>query len=268
MLTPDSLLVIYFLLGLFAGVLAGLLGVGGGLVIVPVLIILFQYTGINTEYIAHTAIASSLVTIIPTSLSSIRAHHNKQSVLWSIAKKLSIGSIFGAFFGVYLAQFISTQILTQIVGGFAIVVSLYLFNKTQVKKIFKKFNLKIWIFSGSIIGSISTLVGIGGGSMTVPLLLSQGVHIKRAIGTSAACGLPIAIVGSLAFFYFGTFGAMGVKDTVDKIPYLHWPAIFAISAGTVLAAPLGARIAHHLPVTTLKKIFASLLLIIGVQLIF
>lgn len=255
----DALLISYLVLGSIAGILAGLMGIGGGLVIVPTLIILFTTADINPDYIAHTAVGTSLTTIIPTSISSLIAHQKKGAIQWGIVKRLTIGLLFGAVFGAWLADKIPTDGLTQIIGVFAILVGIYMLTKVTVKTGLKPFDTFSWKFSGGIIGTISSIVGIGGGSMTVPLLLAQKVDMRKAIATSAACGLPIAIAGSLGFFYFS------YQETNS---YIHWPATLTISIASILSAPIGAMLAHSLPVSTLKRIFAVLLLIVGAKLLF
>ena len=265
---PDPLfLIAYALLGMFAGVLAGLLGVGGGLVIVPALIWLFTSQGFDYSVIAHAAVGSSLATIIATAISSAWAHHRHAAVIWDNVKKLSFGLFVGALAGAWIADKMDTRLLQLVFGIFAILVSIQLFFSARAaqlsvssKELPGVMGLNI---AGFIIGTVSGVVGIGGGSMTVPYLTWHNIHIRKAVATSSACGLPIAVAGFIGFMLTGW---ASVEMPAYSSGFIYWPAVIAVSIFSVLLAPLGARLAHRLPVGTLKRIFALLLFVVGMKL--
>jgi len=253
----------YSLLGMLAGVLAGLLGVGGGLLIVPVLIGLFSAQGFAYSLLVHAAIGSSLATIIATAVSSTWAHHRHAAVSWIIVRQLAPGLFVGAFIGAWLADLMDTKMLQTVFGVFAIVVSFQLFFRAKTmseKNLPGKLGMKL---TGTLIGTVSGIVGIGGGSMTVPFLTWHNQSIRKAVATSSACGLPIAIAGFVGFVIAG-WSAENMP--VYSSGYIYWPAVIAVSAFSVLFAPLGAHFAHRLPVAQLKQIFAVVLFLVGLKL--
>lgn len=248
---------IYLATGAFAGVLAGLLGVGGGLVIVPILALSFATQGIAHEVQMHLAVGTSLATIIFTSLSSVYAHHQRGAVAWPVFWTITPGIIIGALAGAWLARAIPTLSLRTLFGLFELLVAVQM--ALGLKPAAHR-GLPAWFGisgAGIVIGAVSALVGIGGGTLSVPFLLWCNVTIQRAIATSAAIGLPIALAGTIGFVISG-WGH-------DKLPawssgYLYWPALLGIVTASVLFAPLGARLTHALPALMLKRLFALLLL--------
>lgn len=257
-------LLIYLLAGAFVGVIAGLFGVGGGLIIVPILSIVFAQLGFFEGHVIHLAIGSSLATIIFTSLSSIRAHHQHQAVRWDIVKLLLPGLLIGTFgMGLMVKHFSSTS-LTWAFGLFEWAAAIKMWFSTQPKQ---SRQLPGWTgnsIAGVVIGSVSAVMGIGGGTLSVPYLVWCSVAVKQAVGTASALGLPIAIGGALGFLLSGW--------SQEQLPeyatgYLYWPAIGGIVAASVFTAPLGAKLAHWLAPEKLKKGFAILLAILGTHMI-
>lgn len=252
-------------LGAFAGVLAGLFGVGGGLVIVPVLVWLFLAAGMNPAVIMHLAIGTSLATIVFTSISSVHAHHRRGAVQWHAFVQLSPGIVFGAWLGAVIADSLPSTNLRLIFGVFELLVA------TQMG-----FGLKVsphrtlpgrpgMALAGGVIGTISAIVGIGGGTMTVPFLQWCNVEMRKAVATSAACGLPIAVAGALGFVASG-WNEVGLPPMSSG--YLYWPALGGIVVASMLFAPLGARLAHALPAAQLKRYFALFLAFLGIKMLF
>ena len=258
-------LAVYGLLGAVAGILAGLLGVGGGLIIVPVLAWMFHTQGFDPAITMHLALGTSLATIVVTSISSARAHHQRGSVLWKIFSRMSPGIVAGALLGAWIADRVSTLWLQRLFGVFVVLVGVQLLrNKTAAahKNLPAATSVSC---AGGVIGLLSAMTGIGGGSLTTPYLLWHRVLTVQAVGTSSACGLPIAVSGA--------FGYLWVGWTVPNLPgyatgYLYWPAIIPIIAVSYFMAPVGARLAHQLPVVVLKRIFAALLLVIGMRMLY
>ncbi|MBL4607176.1 MAG: sulfite exporter TauE/SafE family protein [Pseudomonadales bacterium] len=254
----------YILLGSVAGTLAGLLGVGGGLVIVPVLVYLFQQQGFAPEVLTHMAVGTSLATIVMTSISSIRTHHAHGAVQWSVFKQLVVGIVIGSLLGAVLADFIQGPWLQLLIGIFALVVAAQMGFGLKSQALRPLPGVKGMFISGGVIGSISALFGIGGGSVTVPLLTRFSVPAQQAVATSAACGLPIAVAGSVGFMATG-WGQTQLPAL--SIGYIYLPAFLGIVLSSTLFAIFGARLAHQVSANTLKKIFALLLFVIGLRLV-
>ncbi|MCL6270389.1 sulfite exporter TauE/SafE family protein [Sansalvadorimonas sp. 2012CJ34-2] len=256
----------YLLTGSVAGTLAGLFGVGGGLIIVPALVFAFPLQGINPEVVTHLAVGTSLATIVPTSVSSTLSHHRNKAVVWSIFPMLMAGIVLGAWLGVMTAISISGGALQVLIGTGAILIGLrMLLVKTQESSApHGDFNQKLLGSGGVLIGYASSIFGIGGGTMTVPFLSKLGVRMQHAVGTSAACGLPIAVTGALANVILGS--------DIEGLPaystgLVYWPAFLGIVLMSVPFARVGAKLAHSLPALTLKRLFACLLFAVGLNFI-
>jgi uncharacterized membrane protein YfcA len=256
---------VFLALGAVAGTMAGLLGIGGGLIIVPVLLWMFQYQGMEPSVVVHLAVGTSLASIIFTSVASIMAHNRRGAVHWRVVAMLAPGVAVGAWMGALIADLLPSVWLQRVFGCFAIIVGLQMASGLQVRAQRAMPGKGEMLAAGGVIGVISAVVGIGGGSMTVPYLYWNSVNIRNAVATSAACGLPIALAGGLGFLIAGwseqalPAGATG---------YLYWPALPGIVLASVLFAPIGAHLAHTLPIVMLKRIFALLLLAIGGKLLF
>lgn len=254
----------YLLVGVLAGLLAGMLGVGGGLVIVPVLVYLFTLQGFDSAVIVHLAIGTSLGTIVLTSLSSIRAHHQRGAVLWPLVARLTPGIIIGAWLGAAVAHLLPSATLRTLFGVFELMVAVQMALELSTSPHRQLPGRLGTATAGVAIGSVSAIVGIGGGTLTVPFLTWCNVEMRRAVATSAACGLPIALAGAVAYAVTGWNQA---ALPVASSGYLHWPALLGIAVTSVMLAPLGARLAHSLPVRTLKRFFALLLAVLGLRML-
>ena len=251
-------------LGAAAGTIAGLLGVGGGIIVVPGLAFLLPLDTIPPERVMQIAVGTSLATIVATSLSSIRAHHRRQAVRWPIVARLTPGIVLGAALGALIADILPTRALAIVFGVFLILVSIRLALPGQPaphRQLPGAPGLAVW---GTGIGALSSLLGIGGGTMTVPLLTWCNVPLRQAVGTSAAGGLPIALAGAVSF-------ALAGWDTVGlpagATGYVYWAALLALAPATVLFAPVGARLAHTVPTHLLRQAFAVFVLIVGVRML-
>jgi len=264
---PEPLLIeltIYLITGAVVGVAAGLLGIGGGLLIVPVLSSVFLYF-LNTPEVVHLAIGTSLATIVVTSFSSVRAHHQHGAVRWDAFRLLMLGVLFGAFIGGWSSQFVASNILGQIFGFLELLIAL---NMLLALKPNPSRQLPGYVgnsVAGTVIGSISSLVGVGGGTLTTPYLLWNNISMHQAIATSTAVSLPVAIAGTIGFFIAGL--------DAEHLPpyasgYIYWPAFFGIVLASYFTAPIGARLAHKLPVKTLKRGFAVFLIILAIKMLF
>jgi uncharacterized membrane protein YfcA len=251
---------LYILTGAFAGLAAGLFGVGGGLIIVPVLYYIFSTQGYDQQHLMHIAVATSLATIVFTSISSTLAHHKKQAVIWSLVFLLSPGIIIGAWFGGIFATELDNKTLTSIFAIFELLIAINLLLKKQATQHETNIKKIVATTGGFIIGFISTIVGIAGGTMTVPFLHWFNISMHKAVATSAACGFPIALIGTLSYVYTGW--GLQLNNTLS-IGYLHLYALFFIASSSFIFAPLGAKLAHTISEKTLRLSFSLLLLILS-----
>lgn len=256
----------YIGLGIVAGFFAGLLGVGGGLIIVPILILIFQSNNFIQDSIVHMAIGTSLATIIFTSLSSIYAHHFKHNaVRWDIVKQLTPGIIIGALSGAILADFISAKNLQYFFGFFELAVAAQMAFNIKASAARKLPAYKGMFTAGSSIGGISSIVGIGGGTLTVPFLTWCNVKMQHAVATSSACGLPIAVAGCIGFVLTG-WNEVTLPEY--SLGYIYWPAFLSIVLSSILTAPVGAWFAHRLSAAKLKRFFSLVLFFLGIKMLF
>lgn len=259
-----QIVTIYVLVGAAAGTIAGLLGVGGGFIIVPALIFLFHNQGFTPDLAAHLAIGTSLATIVPTSLSSLLAHHRRRAVQWPIFRLLAPGIIVGALVGSTVANMLPGKILHAVFGLFALIAAAQMvLNRSPAPHCRLPGRLGM-VGAGSFIGAVSGITGIGGGSLTVPFLLWCNVEVRQAVATSAACGFPIAVSGTLGFMANGWHDSGLPAWSTGQV---YWPAVLAIAAASVLFAQFGARLAHLLPVKLLKRFFAVFLIVMSVKLL-
>ncbi|MBI2381730.1 MAG: sulfite exporter TauE/SafE family protein [Gammaproteobacteria bacterium] len=252
------------LTGACSGVMAGLLGVGGGLIIVPALVAILPALGVPAEHLMHAAVASSLATILLTSLSSVRAHHGHGAVLWPVFWRLAPGIALGAALGAQLADALPSAGLKQVFGVFALVVAAQMALGLQAKARHALPGTLATTVIGLLMGGISGIVGIGGGSLVVPFLSGCSVPMPKAVGTSSACGLPIAAGGAAGAVLAG-WSAQGMP--AGSLGYVYAPALVVVGLVSVLTAPLGARWSHRLPVTVLKKVFAGFLALVGAKML-
>jgi uncharacterized membrane protein YfcA len=254
----------YIALGAFAGVLAGLLGVGGGIVIVPVLTLLFTAQHLPDNHIIHLAIGTSLASIIFTSLASFRAHHFRGAVNWEVFRSISPGVITGTLTGSWIAAKLPAHYLKGFFILFLYYVALQIFLNVRPSAKRQLPGGKGMFGAGSLIGGISSLVGIGGGVMSVPFLIWCNIELRCAIGTSAAIGFPIALAGGVGYALNGL-----AMETLPSwsLGFVYLPALAAISLASVSTAPLGVRLAHTLPVAHLRKFFALFIILMATKML-
>jgi uncharacterized membrane protein YfcA len=259
----------YLLLGAATGLFAGLFGVGGGLIIVPALVFIWTaaQSSVPADALMHVAIGTSLASIVPTSLASMWGHQRRGAILWAIWRRLAPGIVLGTLAGAWCAAQLHTTTLRYVFAIFMLTMSLQIaFGlMPRVSRGAGLLGRGLATIAGGVIGLVSALVGIGGGSLTTPFLLTRGIDIRNAIATSAACGLPIAIAGSIGYVSMGSAGGHVLPDGASG--YVYWPAMLAIGATSIITAPIGARLTHILPVATLKRLFALLLAAVAVQLL-
>jgi len=252
---------IFPFLGAITGVLAGLFGIGGGLVLVTALVWLLPLHGVPRDAVMHAALASSLASIVLTGLSSMRSHHKRGSVLWPTAGWLVPGMLIGAWCGSQLAIALPGLVLKWGVAGYCLLVGLQMmFSQIPATTVTTPAPRGPGLtLAGGGIGILSSLVGIGGGSLTVPLLIWRGATPVRAVGTSAACGAFVGLASATGYALEAPPGAL----PAHAIGYVYLPSAIGVAITSMLTAPLGARLAHALSGLALKRIFAVFMWVMG-----
>ncbi|MBB71204.1 MAG: hypothetical protein CMF50_02245 [Legionellales bacterium] len=257
-------LILYVLSGASVGFLAGLLGVGGGILVVPILVLLLPGVGVPPQHLMHVAVATSLAVIVGTSLSSIYAHNKRGGILWERVKQLLPGLILGAVIGASVVDLLPSDALRIFFGVFMFVMAFNItFDGSFIKMKDMPSTHKLWGY-GTFIATCATLLGVGGGSLTVPFLSSRKVPIRNAVATSAVCGFPIALVGSIGMIIAGS-NESGLPP--HTLGYIFLPAFIGIVIPSIFMAPLGAKIAHKLPTKILRMIFAVFLILVGADML-
>ena len=252
---------LYPLVGLLSGVLAGLLGIGGGLIIVPALLLILPLHGVSAAISMHVAVATSLATVILTALAASYSHHRRGAVQWPIVSRMAAGLALGAASGAWLADAMPVTLLRHCYGVFVLLVAAQMIMRSPVAKTRGMLGRTALAGAGLLIGHLSAIVGIGGGTLTVPLLRWRGLPLAQAVATSSACGLPIALGGSLGFVLLDN------DVSAYTAGYIHWPAALGIGLASVLAVPWGVRLAHGVSSLALIRIFSIFLVIVGVHLL-
>ncbi len=251
---------LYLLIGSFSGLLAGLLGISGGVFTVPCLFFLFRYLDFPSQYVMHMAIGTSLASMVFNALASTIAHARKKNVLWDLFKQLLPGIIIGSFIGGVTAEHLSTSILETI---FAVFISVLGFH--FIKPFFHADKKAVWPgkgllgIYGVVIAFLANILGIGGGTMTVPILLHHQIPERKAIATAAATGFVITFFGALSYM---AFGAEDVKVPL-AFGYLYLPAFLIVSFSSLFTVGYGADLTDRLSPLQLRRIFGSLLIIVG-----
>jgi len=256
--------VAYMALGALAGLLAGLFGIGGGIVVVPALVLAFNLQGINPEIVFYMAIATSLANIMFTSLSAIRIHQKKASIQWYLVKPIAVGMLIGSFVGVNTALTIPATYLQASFGAFAIFLSLRMMLSQSSDGTSKLPGVLGLGIAGVFIGWVSVLFGIGGGNLLVTWLSNRQLVMQKAVATASACGFAIAISGA------GSNAILGWGNPMlpaYSLGYIYLPALLGIVATSFIAASYGSVIAHRLSAKLLKRLFAWMLLLMGLRML-
>lgn len=260
-----SLLICLLALGALTGFCAGLFGIGGGGIMVPVLTVLFIAQGFPAEHLVHLALGTSMAAIVPTALASSLAHHRHRAVLWAVVINITPGILLGTFAATFVASYLSAAFLAIFFAGFMSLIAVQMvLNRKPAPA--RQLPGAVGLSSVGVgIGAISALVAIGGGTLTVPFLTWCNLRLQTAIGTSAAVGVPIALAGALGYLINGW--------PVENLPtltlgFIYWPAVVALASMSFITAPWGAKLAHRLPVATLKKLFACLLIGLSAQMLY
>lgn len=254
------------LTGLVGGVLAGLLGVGGGIVVVPVLEVVLSFLGVDPSVRMHVAVATSQATIIPTSISSSRAHFHRQAVDVSLVKRWSLFMFAGALLGVFVAGHVHGWVLSGVFAAVALLVAVKMILPLDDRPLAQEVpqSAASYILPGTI-GALSSMMGIGGGTLSVPImtLLNQPIH--RAVGTAALFGLVISIPATVGYMIAGSGNGL---LPVGSLGFVNLVGFAFIAPATILAAPWGVRIAHGLPRRRLSILFGVFLFVVSIRMFY
>ncbi|MGI9213793.1 MAG: sulfite exporter TauE/SafE family protein [Methylococcaceae bacterium] len=259
------LFIMYGLLGSMSGLLSGLFGIGGGIILVPLLYWGFGLQGFAKEQLMIMAVATSLATIVPTSLSSGRTHHRLGYVSWSFARQLAPAIMLGALCGASVVHVLPVALFKLLVAGFQITVAITLLaSKTHTSQSTPPSGDAWNHLAGWITGLLSSLVGIGGGTLSIPYMLYRGLTARQAVATSSVCGFPIALISSLVY---GVTGWNQPNLPEWNLGYIHLPAFLGVTLASVTTASIGAWLAHRLPTATLKRGLGLMVGIVGTKLL-
>ncbi|HUK05712.1 MAG TPA: sulfite exporter TauE/SafE family protein [Burkholderiales bacterium] len=255
---------IYLAIGLTVGFLAGLLGIGGGMVMVPMLVFVFSAKQFPPEHMMHLALATAMATIVFTSLSSVRAHHRHGAVDWRVARTMAPGIVAGALAASLVAGFVPTRPLAVFFALFMLYASLQMFFEIKPEATRQLPGTAGLFGVGAGIGALSSVLAAGGAFLSIPFLARCNVPLKRAIGTAAANGFPIAVAGTAGYVLNGLHAA-GLPE--GSLGFVYLPALAIIVTASMPTAPLGARLAHRLPVKRLRIVFALVLLALALRML-
>ena len=255
----------YPLLGAFAGFIAGLFGVGGGLTLVPILFMLFTAQNFPPEHVMHLALGTSMATIVFTSIASMRAHHAHGAVRWDIVRAMAPGLVLGTLGGSLLASSVPTRPLAMMFTVIVYYASLQMMLDFKPKPTRVLSGAAGLFAAGVLIGVVSSVVSAGGGFMSIPFMVWSNVAIHMAVGTSSALGLPIALAGTVGYVMSG-WGTQGLPTY--SLGNVYLPAFIGVVALSFLMAPVGARLAHKLPVKQLKRAFGGFLALLATKMLF
>ncbi|MFZ9297926.1 MAG: sulfite exporter TauE/SafE family protein [Hylemonella sp.] len=248
------------LMGAAGGFLAGLLGIGGGMIMVPFMTMILEGKGFSPDHVVKMAVATSLATICFTSLSSVRAHHKHGAVLWPVARTLAPGILIGSLIGAQIAAALPTRILSIVFALFVAYSATQLFVDRKPKPSRTLPGTGGMLGVGSLVGLLSSVVGAGGAFISVPFMTWCNIKIHQAVATSSALGFPIALAGTLGYIWAG-------RSLPDMPPgafgYLYLPGLLIIATMSMLTAPLGARTAHRMDIRPLKRVFALVLYVLA-----
>lgn len=256
---------LYLLLGTFSGILAGLFGIGGGIIIIPAFFYIFRYlVGVPEEVLSHTVLGTSLGVIIFSSLASTYAHHKKDAVFWNLIKVIAPSIFIGSALGALTASFIPSSTLQGLVALFLVAISIQMAFQFPPPSQNPRTKVIGPVIIGSGIGWFSGIFGIGGGVFSVPYFYHRGLEMTQAIGSSAACGIPIAISGAISYMLLGS--------EISSLPefslgYVYLPGAILVGIASIFSASVGVRAAHRIKQRKLRIAFALILMIMGLNLL-
>jgi uncharacterized membrane protein YfcA len=261
-------LIICLTAGGIGAILQGMVGIGTGIVVIPLLTFLLPKYGFSADLAVHIALTTSMAAIVISSISALISHQKRGNIQWALFKKMLCFSICGAFLGALVANAMPGQYLKMIFGTFMILLAIYMLLKKHIDDTIDthpRLPLKTIAMGGASIGFVGSIIGAGGSVLMVPFLHAQNLKMRYAVGTATLIGLPVTLVGSFTYI---VLGLRAIPLSATTIGYLHWPAFLAISAAGIVAAPFGAKLATVLPTKVLQKIFAACMIIVGIKMVF
>lgn len=259
-------LVIYFSVGIAAGLMSGLLGVGGGLVTVPGLLFAFQWENMNPAIAMHVALGTSLMTMVPITFRSLRSHMQHDHTFISIYKKMVPAIIAGVITGGIISRYLNSTVLKIIFGVFVLTMAAVLFFQNGEVVVHKKLPGRLgMLLAGGFVGVQSGMLGVGGGSFTVPFLTHRGVDIRVALIVSVTVAMTVATMGAIAYMLTG-LDVSGLPQW--STGFIYWPAFIGLAVGGVLMAPQGVRLSRHISKQKLKMFFVIFLIFVGVHMLY
>lgn len=262
-----SLLIICLIAGGLGAILQGMVGIGTGIIVIPLLTFLLPHYGIAPDSAIHIALATSMAAIVVNSISALISHHKRGNVQWYLFRRIVFFSIVGACSGALIASCISGRGLENIFGIFMLMTAVYMLLKKPVVDTMESLphiSLPKMATGGFSIGFVASIIGAGGGILMIPFLHAQKLKMRFAVGTSTLIGLPVAIIGCITYILVGL---TRMPHSAMTIGYLHWPAFLAISCAGMICAPLGARLATVVPATILQRVFAVCMTLVGLKML-
>ncbi len=255
-----SLIALYLLLGAAIGFLAGLLGIGGGMTIVPLLTLAFTHQGFAPAHVVHLALGTATATIVFTGISSTREHHRHGAVVWRVVAGMAPGMVVGALAGTQAVGIMSTAFLATFFGVFVAIAATQVLIDRKPRPTRQLPGAAGLFAVGGGIGLVSSMVGAGGAFLSVPFMAACNINLRKCVATSAALGLPIAVAGTIGYVLAGIRQS---ELPPYSVGFVYLPALLAIVAASVVVAPFGARAAHRWPVARLRKAFAVILYLLA-----
>lgn len=262
------LLIICAIAGAVGGLLQGMVGVGIGIIVIPLLTFMLPHYGVPSDLAIRVALATSMAAISISSLSAVIAHHRHENIRWNVIKKMVIFSMLGSGIGALLASYMPARALEIIFGLFMFYTAFRMMIKkkdgaTEIQQ--ASLSLPIMAGGGLLIGITASIVGIGGGLFMVPFLHSRGLPMRYAVGTSTVVGLPVAIIGAVTYIITG-FSQFHQNPVM--LGYVHWPAFVAICVTAIVSAALGAKLAKSVNPIILQRLFAVCIVIVGTKMLY
>lgn len=262
------LVLICLIAGGVGAILQGMVGIGTGIVIIPLLTFLLPEYGFSKDLAIHIALATSMAAIVINSISALISHHKRGNVQWPLFKRIILFSVIGSCLGAMLASITAGRYLEHIFGFFMLATAIYMLVKKHAADsadTIPHLSTPVVATGGFSIGFVASIIGTGGGILMVPFLHAQKLKMRYAVGTSTLIGLPVAIIGALTYIITGW---SQLPPSASTIGYLHWPAFLAISLAGIVCAPYGARLASILPTKILQRLFAVCMIVIGLKMIY
>lgn len=262
-----SLLIICFIAGGFGAILQGMVGIGTGIVIIPLLTFILPHYGISDDTAIHVALATSMAAIVVNSTSALISHHKRGNVRWSLFKRTVLFSVVGSCIGAIAASYIAAGYLEGFFGLFMLLLAVYMLIKkpaADTSDTIPDMSIGKLAVGGFGIGFVASLIGTGGGVLMIPFLNALKVKMRFAVGTATLIGLPIAVMGALTYI---VAGMSKMPESAVTLGYLHWPALLAISTAGIISAPFGAKLATVLPTKILQRIFAGCMIVVGAMML-